>query len=177
MPKEKSVMKRYCVSLLGLALLGGAPVAAQGPPAATQGYAVLPLAGPGGPAVIYDGGATKTVCTPTTIVKNRTDITYSSGCETICIAFYRGLFRGSCEQGHCENPVQRRYLIKKIAETPVPVVKCVPTQVPACDSGRCAVASPAAVMAPAAPVAAATATALEPAPSLGLRMPTASGPR
>ena len=144
-------MKRYGVALLALALLGRAPLPAQGPP-----FPSGTSSAPGGDSITASCGPVKTGCSPIHYTKEVKKVTYTTGCETICPCFFHGLFQGGCgcDKGHCNHPVQVRYLVKKVSYCPQEAVKCVPTQVPACGNGQPRVGHHAAeAVVPADPVA------------------------
>jgi hypothetical protein len=132
-------MRKYLVGLAGLALLGGAPLLGQPPAAVPIGPGAVPV---GTPMVICQDGAgcvpTKTVCVPDHYLKKTTKVVFSSGCESLCLCYFRGLFAGcGCDgSGHCESPHTRRYLIKKIRNCEEDAIKCVPVEVPACANRR-----------------------------------------
>jgi hypothetical protein len=149
-------MKRLLFGLLGFALLGQAPLFAQGPPPGpvVPGPATVIIAGPGevigDPAVIgCDGPGCRRhghhhsdyVCVPEHYVKETTKWVYCSDCEPLCLC-YRSvchLFQhgcASCADGKCEHPYTRHFLIKKLRVCEQDAVKCVPQQ-PCCDGGAC----------------------------------------
>ena len=123
-------MKRYFLGVLGLALLGGAPAMGQTPGAVPAGHMV------GG----YDAccPSTHAVCVPECYVKETKKWVYSSGCEPLCLCYFRGLFGGhcgECENGRCEHPYTVKYLVKKPRVCTANATKCVPSEAP-CDGGR-----------------------------------------
>jgi hypothetical protein len=144
-------MKKYLFGLLGLALLAGNPLRAQTPKAPP-----VVMVAPEGGACCCPGATT---CVPEQYMKKTTTWVFSSGCEPLCLCYYRGLLKGcDCASGRCEQPYTRRYLIKKAQVCEECATKCVPSQGAACGGGGCcgstvapALPAPPVMMTPAAP--------------------------
>jgi hypothetical protein len=145
-------MKIYLFAGIGLALLGGNPLQAQPPQAVPQGSggasSVTAL------ATAPDGVACTpcaVTCVPEHYVKKTIKPAYSCGCEPLCVPLLRAFCGHSCgDCNHCNQPITRRYLIKKVRTCEENATKCVPAQVPACEPGcfRPGFADPAATTTP-----------------------------
>ena len=128
-------MKRFLLSLVGVALVSAA---------ATAQTPVLPTSGPG--RVLLDppvpitgalGGGhghgccaqDRVTCVPEQYIKKTKNVTFSSGCEPLCLCYFHGFhhFRCGCENGHCEHPHTVRYLVKKVQTCETCATKCVPS--------------------------------------------------
>jgi len=153
-------MKKFLSGLMALALVTGG---------LAQGQTPAPMVAPGAPVVLVGptGGACAdgrlfcgrdACCKPEQYMKKTTHVCYSSGCEPLCLCYFRGLFRQcDCESGHCERAYTRRYLIKKVHTSEECATHCVPSQAATCGSGCCggvvsAVSPPAMMGSPAQPV-------------------------
>jgi hypothetical protein len=135
-------MRKYILGLVTLAVLGTGPVLGQTPqvihgsPGTVE---TLPDRSPTvqGGVITEPAGAccdqAKIVCVPENYTKKTINFVYCSGCEPVCLCYFRGLFGccGGCEGGHCEAPYTRRFLIVKIRPCEQCVTKCVPVQTPA----------------------------------------------
>jgi hypothetical protein len=128
-------MKKCLFGLIGVALLGGNPLLGQTPTPYPGGLGGAPagtpalLAGPHGATC----APTKPACVPEHYVKKTIKVVYTSGSEPLCLPYCAGLFAHfGCDSGHCGHPHTRRYLIKKIQTVEEDAIKCVPTEVPAC---------------------------------------------
>jgi len=156
-------MKKYVFALIGFAAAAGSPLLAQTAAPAVGGVAVV-MAAP-------ECGAccpTRTTCVPERYMKKTTKVVYSSGCEPVCLCYFRGLSRNcGCESGHCEQPYTRHYLIKKNQTCEECATKCVPSQCPVCEHGHCGVpvgcAAAVVPASPAPPMAAPPAITAQPA--------------
>src|SRR4051812_527861 len=121
-------MKRLLLSLMGLGLLGAAPVLAQQPlspvtvtPAPTAPVVVLPESGPA--CDTRGHGHHHVQCVPEPYVKETKKWVYNSCSEPICLCYrpLGHLFKhgcdgdgcGSCADGRCEHGYTRHYLVKK----------------------------------------------------------------
>ena len=105
-------MKKYLSGLLGLALAAGAPLLGRSPTPVPTGPGGAPV---GTPMVICQDRVgcvpTKAICVPEHYLKKTTKVLFSSGCEPLCLCYFRGLFAGhGCDgSGHCEKPHTRRH--------------------------------------------------------------------
>jgi hypothetical protein len=172
-------VKRYILGLIGFAALGGSPLLAQTPTdvqTVTHRQAVQGCDAGGCPA-------TRTACVPECCTKVKKTTVFSSGCEPLCLCYFGAskLFhRENCEAGHCENPITRKYLMKRVVTCEESATKCVPTQVPGCapTGFRHGHASAAPVVLPAGPapiaVVGTPAGQGEPAAFVGQKMPQAA---
>jgi hypothetical protein len=81
---------------------------------------------------------TKTICVPEPSIKVITKVNYSSLCEKVCVPKCRSFFGSRCDSGcqaSCESNVyQKKYLVKTLCVTECPTTKCVPVEVPACET-------------------------------------------
>lgn len=82
---------------------------------------------------------TKTICVPEPTTKVTIKINYSSICEKICFpkcsSFLSPKCDGGCAQGNCEgHAYQKKYLIKRIEVTECPTTRCIPVEVPVCET-------------------------------------------
>ena len=172
-------MKRYILGLIGFAVLGGSPLLAQTPTdvqTVTHHQAVQGCDAAGCPA-------TRTACVPECYTKVKKTTVFSSGCEPLCLCYHpfgKLCHRGNCEGGHCEEPITRKYLMKRVVTCEESATKCVPTQVPGCATtgfrhGHAA-AAPAVLPAGTTPVGvvAAPAGQGETTPVVGQKMPQAA---
>jgi hypothetical protein len=130
------MMTRF-LAVIGLSLLGACPVLGQAPAAVptVSGPAAV-IVSPAAPRApeCCPCPAAKIACVPEPYIKKTPKPAYSSGCEPLCLCYFHGLFRScGCESGQCASPYTRRFLIKKIQTCEEPAVKCVPTEVPACN--------------------------------------------
>ena len=144
-------MKRYFLSVVGLALLGAAPAMAQQPivPANAPGSVIfdsqLPLTGNSGGGGLFSGGGcclfghhnSCVTCVPECYMKQKKVVTYGSVCDTLCLCYFHGgcCLHRSCDSGHCDRPHSVRYLTKKTTTCEEPATKCVPS----CNAGGCPV--------------------------------------
>jgi hypothetical protein len=147
-------MKKFLIGLIGVALLGANPVLAQAPmttqnafsgnPAAAP-MAAAPYYGPANPVAMPPYGQpcgptccapAKAECVPEHYIKKTTKVVYAPhGCEGVCVPYYcHGSLFGhcDCDEGHCECPYHRRYMIIKIKTCEEDAIKCVPVGVPDC---------------------------------------------
>jgi hypothetical protein len=129
-------MKKYLFGLIAVAFLGAdgftqqTPTPVPDPNGVPNGGAPLVGCPAGGPCV-----PTKTICVPECYTKKTTNPVYCCRCEPLCLCYFHGLFaKCDCESGHCECPYTRRYLLKKSCTCEEQCIKCVPKEVPACDS-------------------------------------------
>jgi hypothetical protein len=134
-------MKKYLLALICAAIANTAwaqsPVACAEPCPQRCG----PVCAPKCPTCVEQF---KTICVPTATVKIKTTICYTSTCEKICYpkCTFSGFGFGcktcdSCEQGNCGSHIYtKRYLVKTVATEEIPITKCVPVTVPACDAQR-----------------------------------------
>jgi len=151
-------MRKYILGLMTIALLGASPVLGQTPQTSygnPSTFQAVPEHGP-----VTHGGAhvepncagcqqTNTVCVPTNYVKKTTKFCYCSGCEPICLCYWRSLcgLCGGCEGGSCEAPYVRRFLIMKVRTCEECCTKCIPTEAPVGCAAPCGSAAQ-----PAAPI-------------------------
>jgi hypothetical protein len=172
-------VKRYILGLIGFAALSGSPLLAQTPTAVQTVTHRQTVQG-------CDAGccqATHTACVPECYTKVKKTTVFSSGCEPLCLCYYSAckLFhRSDCEDGHCETPITRKYLMKRVVTCEESATRCVPSEAPGCATtgflrGH-AMAAPAFL--PAGPtstsVAVTPAGLGEPTPFVGLKMPQAA---
>jgi hypothetical protein len=169
-------MNRYLCGLIGLTLLGAGRVLAQAPAAVPPAAIGAPLPVTAQPAPVANpvvvtgqpaGGCCNSApagccttnncdtvtCVPEHYMKKTTTTCYSHGTEHLCLCYFPSCcLRRSCdcESGHCEHPICRRYLIKKVHTCEQDAIKCVPSQAPACATGHCGAAAGCASAAPAA---------------------------
>ena len=84
--------------------------------------------------------ATKTICVPEPAVKVVIKVNYSSVCEKVCFPKCASFFSAKscdsgCAQPNCDSNIyQKKYLIKKVCVTECPTTKCVPVEVPVCET-------------------------------------------
>jgi hypothetical protein len=129
---------------------------------------VVIVEGDGGACCAPNCGHAKTVCVPEHYCQKTTKAVYSSVCEPVCLCFFPSLFgHCGCEDGHCEHPRTRKFLVKKIQTCEHDAIRCVPSEA-ACEHGCCPAAG--AYVVPGAPVMMAPAMA----PPAG-RMPAPAG--
>jgi hypothetical protein len=126
-------MKRYLFGVIGLALLGGSPLWAQTPMA---GHPVVIMEPSGGSCC--SSGSCGGCCQLEHYCKTKDNVVYSCGSEPLCVVSPKGLFgHGCCGCDH----YTRRYLIKKIQPCQRDALRCVATEMPACQHGQCCLGS------------------------------------
>jgi hypothetical protein len=131
------MMKKLILGFMGVAMLAASPVFGQAPQAIHNvGAPAEVVAGPG--PVVHAGAPCAeaagccaqpcTICVPENYTKTTKKWVYCSGCEPVCLCYFRGLCCFSCGEGHCEPPHTRRFLIMKPRVCEECATRCVPVE-------------------------------------------------